>query len=56
LSRVQDDQVSSSNTQGESRPFLAPFTKKMLKVTNRDSADVVRMPDGHLVVLGNSNR
>jgi hypothetical protein len=53
LCRVQDHEMSTFNPQSKPRPFLATRTEKVLNVSDRNSGDLVGMPNGHIVVPGN---
>ena len=56
LCRVQHNEMPNSDPQSKSRPLVATRTKKMLHITDRNSDDLIRMPNGHVVVLGNIGR
>ena len=48
--------MSRTDLQSESRPLLTSRPEKILQVGCRNADDFLRMPNGHLVVVGNCCR
>jgi hypothetical protein len=48
--------MSTSDPQSKSRPLLATRAEKVLNVGDRSSGDLVGVPNGYVIVLGNISR
>ena len=51
LRRIHYYEVPIPDPECESRPFFATFVEQMFKVFSCNFADLIGVPDGHVVVL-----